>query len=293
MDVSDKKQRLCITQLGDDVLSLIYRRLNEVCDQESFRLTCHRFLDIVILVSCKCLDVTSSTKYRKSHNLDSTVLFRYRNCFRYRELASSISVLNLSSISVLDLSGCAVTDIGLEMITFYCNKSLISVILRGCPNITNTGILFLKQNCPQLRLLKLQGCENVVGVTSKEGFPSTLTYLDADAHALHPTGLLSGDGLEYLIVFNLRKNLNMSKNMNEAGLAAIGSGIARNLKILCFGFDSYVTDDCITNISKGCPFLQELILVYCKGIGLPGWVSIGLHCQNLEKLHVNLSNNVR
>ncbi|XP_071707847.1 uncharacterized protein [Rutidosis leptorrhynchoides] len=67
--------------------------------------------------------------------------------------------------------------------------------------------------------------------------------------------------------------------------------IAKNLKILSFRKGSYVTDECIMEISKGCPLLQVLNVSSCyrEGIGLPGWVSIGLHCQNLEKLHVNNS----
>ncbi|XP_071708179.1 F-box/LRR-repeat protein 12-like [Rutidosis leptorrhynchoides] len=285
MDVRDKKQRLCITQLPDDLLSLIYRKLNEKRDQVCFRLTADHFLDIAI-ISCKCLDVTSSTRLSKSYNLDSIVLGRFLDRFRHLDSPSSISVLNLLYFGI--------TDNGLETLTRYCNKSLISVTLTSCYHITNTGISFLKQNCPQLRSLKIDCCKNVVGVTSQQGFSSTLTYLQADAHALYPTGFLSGGGLEYLVVVfhHIEKKIQKYKNEIELGLAAIGSGIAKNLKILHFDYYSYVTDDCIIKVSMGCPFLQELKLVDCTGLGLPGWVSIGLHCQNLETLHVNSVENL-
>ncbi|XP_071707846.1 F-box/LRR-repeat protein 12-like isoform X1 [Rutidosis leptorrhynchoides] len=267
-----------ITQLPDDLLSLIYRKLNKLCDQRSFIRTCHLFLDIAIL-SCKCLKVDDNdvtTKLRKSYNpLDSIVLGRYLH--RFSHYPSSISVLNL------DFS--PITDKGLEALTKYCNKTtLMNVSLRRCRHITNTGILFVKKNCPQLRVLKISSCKNVSGVTSEQGFWATLTYLEADSLALCPTGFLSGGGLEYLNVFNLNEN-------GCSNLAYIGSGIAKNLKILSFRKGSYVTDECIMEISKGCPLLQVLNVSSCyrEGIGLPGWVSIGLHCQNLEKLHVNNS----
>ncbi|XP_071707975.1 F-box/LRR-repeat protein 12-like [Rutidosis leptorrhynchoides] len=263
MDVSDDgKHMLClITQLPDDLWCLIYQKLDELCDQRSFSLTGHRFHDIAIS-SCKCVfEVTTLDKLRRSYiPLDSILRGRYI-CFMHFE--------SPSSLSVLDLSFCAITDNGLETVTKYYNKSLIHVDLRHCPRITNTGIWFLKQNCPRLRVLKISGCNQVVGVASQQGFSETLTFLQADAHVLSPTGLLSGGGVEYLIVSNL--NILCSKN-EQRGLAAIGSGMGKNLKILSFYDGSFVTDECIMRISKGCPLLQELKLSRCSGIGFPGWV---------------------
>ncbi|XP_071705552.1 F-box/LRR-repeat protein 12-like [Rutidosis leptorrhynchoides] len=266
MDVSDDGKQ--ITQFPDDILNLIYEKLDEECDQRSFCLTGHRFLDSTIS-SCKCLkDVT---KLRKSYNLDSIVLGTYLCRFRH-----------FDSISVLNLHYTPITDNGLETLTRYCNNSVIHVDLRGCDDITNAGICFLKQNCPQLRVLKISNCKKLVGLTSEQGFSETLTYLSADARVLYPTGLLSGGGLEYLIIYDRDNN-----PKNKDCLLKIGSGMAKNLKILSFLRGSYVDDDIIVNVTKGCPLLQELHLTYCKGIRDRGWLSIGLHCQNLETLHVN------
>ncbi|XP_071708040.1 F-box/LRR-repeat protein 12-like [Rutidosis leptorrhynchoides] len=246
MDVSDdRKQSLCITQLPDEVLDLIYQKLYLARDEESFSQTCHRFLDITIL-SCKCFnDVVRSNPF------DSIVVGRCLHFFSHH-FESHYS----SWISVLDLSFTVITDKGLETLTKYSNKLLINVSLICC----------------------------LFGVRSRQGFSAALTYLEADSRTLYPTGYLSGAGLEYLKVFNFSKLYK-----DERGLAAIGSGIAKNLKVLSFWARSFVTDDSIIKISKGCPLLQELNLAFCIGIGLRGWVSIGLHCQNLETLHVNYS----
>ncbi|XP_071738013.1 F-box/LRR-repeat protein 12-like [Rutidosis leptorrhynchoides] len=287
MDLSYGKQSTCIAELPDDPLCLIYQKLNKVRDQKSFSRTCHRFLDITILC-CKCLDVSSSTKLSKSYNLDSIVLGTY--LYRFRHFESP------SSISVIDLYHCEITDNGLETLTKYC-KTLMNVNLVCCSHITNTGILFLKQNCRLLRVLKISGCDRVVGVRSQQGFLATLACLQADSHVLNPSGFLSGGGIEYL-------SITYSKNKpftSKLGLSAIGSGIAKNLKMLSLFMRSFVTDDCmhsvvtddcIIKISSGCPLLQELNLSYCNRIGLRGWESIGLHCQNLERLHVNSCNNL-
>ncbi|XP_071741156.1 F-box/LRR-repeat protein 12-like [Rutidosis leptorrhynchoides] len=278
MGLSYGKQSLCITQLPDDPLCRIYQNLNKQHDQKSFSQTCHRFLDIAIL-SCKCLDVTSSTKLSKSYNLDSIVLGKYLNRFRHFESASLISVI--------DLYKCVITDDGLKMLTNYC-KSIITVSLIGCSHITNTGIWFVTQNCHQLRALKISDCDRVANVKYQQGFSSTLAYLRVDSHVFYPTGFLSRRGLEYL---DITASSKYYMNKCERRFAAIRSGIAKNLKILSVWTCSFVTDGCIMKFTKGCPLLQEMNLSCCRGIRLPGWESIGLHCQNL-KIHVNYTKTI-
>ncbi|GJZ58413.1 leucine-rich repeat domain, L domain-like protein, partial [Tanacetum coccineum] len=183
-------------------------------------------------------------------------------------------------LSVISLYYCSIADSGLETLTKAC-KSLKDVSLECCTKITDRGILSLNQNCRQLRALNISCCRKVVGV-SFNGISSTLTCLDAEDCALDmdATGvgrILSGGGLEYL-------NLSKGKIPGD-GLAAIGLGFASNLKILHFGKCSFIKDDAIIEISKGCPLLQEWNLSFCEQIGIRGWESIGLYCKNLETLH--------
>ncbi|GJY54250.1 leucine-rich repeat domain, L domain-like protein [Tanacetum coccineum] len=93
-------------------------------------------------------------------------------------------------------------------------------------------------------------------------------------------GILSGGGLEYLNLYRLQK-----RNQGN-GLEAIGLGLASNLKILNFYMCNFVEEAAIIEISRGCPLLQEWNLSHCHKIGMSGWESIGLHCKNLERLHV-------
>ncbi|XP_071740802.1 F-box/LRR-repeat protein 12-like [Rutidosis leptorrhynchoides] len=274
MGLSYGKHIMCITQLPDDPLCPIYQKLNNVSDRKSFSRTCHRFLEIVILNSKYFDGYSPSNKLRKLYNRDAIFLDKSLNIFCRFHSPSLLSVVNLSY--------CAITDNGLKTLTKYC-KSITTISLLCCHRITNNGIWFLSRNCPQLRALKITGCDKVVGVRSQSISP-TLAYLKADSHVLYPTGFLSGGGLQYLEVTYSDKHC---MNTHERGLAAIGSGIAKYIKIIDFSKCSFVTDDCMMKISIGCPTLQELNLSYCHNIGLPSWESIGLRCKNMERLHVN------
>ncbi|KAJ9563033.1 hypothetical protein OSB04_008193 [Centaurea solstitialis] len=78
------------------------------------------------------------------------------------------------------------------------------------------------------------------------------------------TGILSGGGLEYLSLSTL------CKCSRGNGLAAIGFGIAPNLRILNFRECSFVKNDAIIRILIACPLLQECYLSYCTKIKLSG-----------------------
>ncbi|GJS98919.1 leucine-rich repeat domain, L domain-like protein [Tanacetum coccineum] len=302
--------------LPDDCWYLIYEKLDSKLDQISFGLTCHRFLDIQNS-RCKSLKIDEYMCFTEAYSL---ILGKLLNRFRQLELlcldnsvievsdstlthfenngsklhslylsfGTNITKYGLMSItngcpllSVISLYYCSITDSGLETLTKAC-KSLKEVSLEGCTKITDRGILSLNQNCRQLRALNISCCRKVVGV-SFNGISSTLTCLDAEGCAMdmNATGvgrILSGGGLEYL-------NLSKGKIPGN-GLAAIGLGFASNLKILHFYKCSFIKDDAIIEISKGCPLLQEWNLSVCFQIGIRGWESIGLYCKNLETLNV-------
>ncbi|KAI3678628.1 hypothetical protein L6452_37928 [Arctium lappa] len=310
----------CFMHLPEEHLYTIFEKLDTNLDRESFGLTCHRFLDIQNS-SCKCLDLRRSAwSNRPFNNIDSTMLNKLLNrfkqlqslsltgfykgtdsgltplenygsklhslylddCFDLTEAGLSSVASGCPSLSIISLSCCSINDGALEILTSSC-RSLTEVNLSKCFNITDRGIWALSQNCRQLRAVKVSWCDRIVGV-SFQGCSPTLTCLEANHCAFDPmgvTGILSGGGLEYLSLSSLRKC------SRRHGLAAIGLGIAANLKILNLRKCSFVTDDAIIRISKGCPLLQEWILSYCSKIGVYGWGSIGLHCRNLERLDVS------
>ncbi|XP_071738028.1 F-box/LRR-repeat protein 12-like [Rutidosis leptorrhynchoides] len=303
---------LCITQLPDDLLRLIYQKLTESCDpnyccltshsyQKNFVLTCHRFLDIAspTPIYNKCLDdVTTTSQTTKllskpynNLNLDvptSVVLSKYLH-HRYRRHFDESPP---SSILFIDLCNSAITDSELETLTKFC-KNLIGVSLVGCSDITNVGIVSLRQNCPRLRILKISGCDKVVNVVNSSSkqrrcLLGNLDYLQADSHVLYPNEYTTGSCIRCLDISYSTKH-----STDKRGLLGIGSSIGRPLQILAFspnqssGLCSYVTDRIIEEISKGCSLLEELNLSKCSRIGLSGWRSIASHCWNLKRLHVN------
>lgn len=87
--------------------------------------------------------------------------------------------------------------------------------------------------------------------------------------------ILSVGSLEYL-------NLSLGQ-----GLVAIQDRIASRLRVLDLWRVRPVRDEAVIAIAKGCPLLEEWNLGFCLLVGILGWESIGLHCQNLEKLYVN------
>ncbi|PWA74605.1 leucine-rich repeat domain, L domain-like protein [Artemisia annua] len=313
MDFGYKNKRTCIrsTQpLPDDVLCLIFKNIDTNIDQNSFGLSCRNFLDIQNS-SRKCLklgrpawwsncssDTITRTLLSRFTQLEAlslgscthvsdlglTPLLKYGSklhslyldhCYRLTDVGFASVASGCKLLSVISLSRCTISDSGLEILTNSC-ISLREVNISGCTNITCAGILSLNRNCRQLRALNISGCE-IFGV-SFHGFSSTLTCLEAQKCAFYTTavdGILSGGGLEYL---NLSALCNRPSVLGANGLGLVPS----NLKILNFAGCTFVDDDAIKKISKGCPLLQ---ISYCH-IGLFGWESIGLYCKNLEILHV-------
>lgn len=319
MDSGSKSSQTSIMHIPDEHLYLVFEKLDTNFDKQSFGLSCHRFLDIENS-SRKCLGIGCLPVSRRCpdtcKHLTSSMLDRLLNRFRQLELlclskcikvsdsgltklqiyGSKLHTLYLDecngitrtgfsyvasgcpSLAVVSLSQCYIGDDELEIITKSC-KSLKEVNLSFCPNITDLGILSLNQNCRQLRALKISWCAQISGVNFL-GCSPTLAFLEADDCAIQSkcfTGILSGAGLEYLSLACPREAIE--------GLATIGLGFARNLKILNFWKCSFVTDDVVISISKGCPMLQEWNLSGCVKITISGWHSIGSECHNLERLH--------
>ncbi|GKB97518.1 leucine-rich repeat domain, L domain-like protein [Tanacetum coccineum] len=291
MDLASKNHRysnISITNLPDDSLYLIYKKLDSKHDQESFALTCHCFFDILAL---RCTNLKLGCSHQSncsSHASIDTLLKRYPHleslsldgCVKVSDLAltqlqifgSKLYSLNLSNCSyvsdigitsiasglpllcIIHLSNCSISDSGLEIITKLC-KYLEVVDLSWCQNITDRGIWSLNQNCHQVRALNVCGCVKVVG----------LADLKANNHCAFDSkgvaGILSGGGLRYL-------------------------------KFLNFERCNFVEDDAVMTISKGCPLLCEWNLSFCYKIGILGWESIGLYAQNLEILNVSYCDNL-
>ncbi|XP_071715134.1 F-box/LRR-repeat protein 12-like [Rutidosis leptorrhynchoides] len=275
-------------QLDYDTWYYIYQKLNSTIDQNSFGLTCVTFRDIQNLsrksLKLRCsnsntnsiIDSVTIDKLLNRHTQLEILTLGCRGCrhityscltplLKYGSTLHSLYLvwcefitdteLTLIASACLLLSvislRCAyeVSDHGLEILSKSCT-SLKEVNLVDCNSITDNGIYFLNQNCRQLRALRVSGCYNIVGVGFRDCSP-TLACLDAFNCNLDSTGvsqIVSGGGLEYL---------NISSPNRLIVLEPIGLGFCSKLKFLNIAYCSFVDDDVIVKISRGCPLLQD------------------------------------
>lgn len=313
-----------ITHLPDDCLYFIFQRLRCKLDQDSFGLTCLRWLQIQNS-SRKSLDCSVEFFERSSlsptigihaplerllnrfRQLQSLSLFGDKNipnllfsplqphgsklharCYTLTDYGIYLVGIGCPSLTDITLCRCNITNAGLRILSKSC-LGLKDVKLIRCKRISDVGIRALSQNCRQLRYVCTSLSAGVTGVGFK-GCSKTLTCVDASTCKLEPEGILgiiSGGGLKYL---------NVSFTAYSLGgnfLGAIGSsGFAKCLTVLNFRMCETVNDEAIVAISKGCPLLQEWNLVSCHEVKLSGWESIGSNCFNLKRLYVNRCRNL-
>ncbi|XP_071696402.1 F-box/LRR-repeat protein 12-like [Rutidosis leptorrhynchoides] len=319
----DSSIRRCCTrnlEINLDTWSYIYQKLDSHDDRTSFGLTCVSFRHIQNS-SCKSLTVRCPDANIFASPIDSLTIEKLLSrhtqlqiftlgCSGCRHISNSslTPLLNYgSTLHSLNLDGCRfitdtglklvasacpllsfislmcavdVTDIGLEILSKSC-KSLKEVNLIACHSLTDDGIFFLNQNCRQLTALRISSCIGVHGVSFRE-CSSTLVRLEAfccDLDSMGVSRIVSGGGLDYLNVGTIP--------LRCVPIDLKPIGFCSKLRYLSIAGRYFVEDDVIVKISRGCPLLQEWDLSECGRIGIPGWESVGLYCQNLEILHVS------
>lgn len=309
--------------LPDDCLFKIFEKIKDATDRNSFGLTCRRWFRIQNLATKSLIfhfsydpnvyrlyasylprllarfPNLSSISLAGCTELPDSALIRVRDCgsslrslalyccFGITDNGLSLVVAGCPNLVSVTLYRCNITDPGLESLANSC-PSLENVNLSYCTLITDRGINTLSRECTNLRAVMISYCRSITGTGFRVCSP-TLTYLEADSCVLSPDGLsgvVSGGGLEYLNVSNLRYWCGMD------GLGAIGAGCAMNLRFLNLRMCRFVSDDSIVAIAKGCPLLEEWSLAVCHEVRVIGWAAIGSDCKNLKVLHVNRCRNL-
>lgn len=312
-----------MTDLPDDCLLMIFRRLESCADSDSFGLTCRRWLQIQCLgrgslqlrssyrpnvsqeyVRClskllmrfQRLDSITLTGCTELPDLALTQLqfygFNLKTlsldcCFGITDDGLAMVAKGCPSLVTISLYRCNITDVGLEILAKSCFH-LENVNLSYCVLVSDRGIRAFSRYCHRLRAMTVSYCRGITG-SGFRGCSPTLSYLEADSCSLTPEGLLgavSGGGLQYLNVSCLRCWV------GGDGLSGIGEGYAARLQYLNFRLCRFVGDESVEAIAKGCPALKEWNLAVCHEIRVRGWDAIGLHCRNLEILHVNRCRNL-
>ncbi|KAJ0092895.1 hypothetical protein Patl1_25504 [Pistacia atlantica] len=198
----------------------------------------------------------------------------------------AIAALGKCCKQLEDLTLCSckeLTDEGLADLTLGCGKSLKSLSVALCVNITDLsleavgshcksletlsldsdsihdkGVLAVARGCPLLKVLKLQ-CVNVTDEA----------LIAVGTHCL---------SLELL-------ELNTFRRFTDKSLCAIGNGCKR-LKNLSLSDCPFLTDLGLEAIAAGCKELTNLEIYCCQDIGTVGLESIGQSCRCLTNLAV-------
>ncbi|GJT69006.1 leucine-rich repeat domain, L domain-like protein, partial [Tanacetum coccineum] len=222
MDSSQKRQTLISRQsLPDDCFYLIFEKIDNKNDRDSFGLTCHKFLEIqnscskhlALSWSSHQLDSACGTDYQDSYILKLLNRFNHIESLSFSNLVklsdSRLTKFNkyLFRLHSLDLSYCRnVTDEGLASIAsslhlllvislYRCLnvtdkglkiltkscKNLKKVDIGGCSMITDSGIRYLNRNCRRLRALSISYNYNTFHGVSFQGFSKTLASLEASS----------------------------------------------------------------------------------------------------------------
>lgn len=311
-----------ISHLSDDCLLCIFNKLENESDRNAFGLTCRNWLKVrnigrksltfhcsfnptIDKVHAKCIpnilarspclnrislaglselpDSALNSLRMSGSSLQSLSLYY---CSGMTDDDLALVAIGCPNLVVVELQSCFnITDAGLKSLSKGCH-ALKSLNLGSCMGISDRGVSAIFSNCSNICTLIITGCRRVSGVGFR-GCPITLRYLEAESCMLSPDGLsdvVSGGGLEYL---------NLHKLGSSTGLDGLGGlAFAKSLRILNLRMCRYLTDDSVSAIASGCPFLEEWNLAICHGVHLPGWSAIRLYCNKLRVLHVNRCRNI-
>ncbi|KAK6117303.1 hypothetical protein DH2020_048948 [Rehmannia glutinosa] len=215
------------------------------------------------------------------------------------------------SLRSLDLQGCYIGDKGLAAVGECCNF-LEKLNLRFCEGLTDTGLVKLAIGCGgTLKSLGVAACAKITDI-SFEAVGShcrSLESLSLDSETIHNKGLLAmAKGCSALKVLKLQ-----CLNITDDALQAVGIFCLSLESLALYSFQKFtdsrlselallycqrIESDGLSEIGKGCKFLQALHLVDCsaigddsicsiaRGIGDEALISIGQGC-SLHHLNVS------
>ncbi|KAI3971762.1 hypothetical protein MKW92_020778 [Papaver armeniacum] len=321
-EVHSCKKSLSITDLPDDCLSHVYKRLKSGTDHSSFGLVCHRWLDIQRNNHVSLWDINDSEcSLRRSSNIspESFSIILCKLLTRFQRL-KSLSLSGLPEVtdyvtSQSQLFGSKIRFLCLRYWSKYTDKKmslifssfphLTSVGLKGS-HITNKGLEIMAKCCATLETIDLSSCQmindkglevlakscaslNKIDLGSCQQITdSGISFLIQNCWELHSIRISycgSVTGIGFLGCQKTLANVyavDVPKLTTE-GIKAIASG--SGLQHLCLSGNS-VNNEAILTISKGCPLLKVLQLTSCGEVQLEGWKAIGMKalCYGCNKL---------
>ncbi|CAK7351955.1 unnamed protein product [Dovyalis caffra] len=202
-------------------------------------------------------------------------------CVKVSDLGVELLALKCEGIRSLDLSCLQITEKCLPSILQL--QHLEDLVLEGCLGIDDDGLSTLQQSCKSLKTLNMSNCPDVshVGLSSLINGAENLRELTL---AYGPA--VTADLAKCLRNFSWLRSVKLDGCLVEcSGIRAIGSW-PNSLKELSFSKCSGVTDDSLSFLVQAHKELRKLDITCCRKITYDSVESITSSCTSLTSLRM-------
>lgn len=202
-------------------------------------------------------------------------------CLRVSDLGVGLIAMKCKQIRAMDLSYVPITEKCLPPILEL--EHLEDLVLEGCPGIDDDGLATLKHSSKSLKTLNMSNCQNVshVGLSSLTYGAEYLQHLFL-AYSLSVTSDLAKclhniSGLQSIKLDGC--------SVTTSGMKAIGNWLA-SLKELGLSKCLGVTDECLSFLVQTHKELRKLDITCCRKITYASIDSITNSCTSLTSLRM-------
>ena len=254
--------------LPDDALRLILTRL----PGDALRLILTRFLSIQDISR---LDVAYCNHEKRGDLLkilsNGYIVFYKISCgYRFCFVDNFLTWIGKRKINILSFKirkkhksdwifENKLTNDGLVALAGHRRTMLLSFDISFCKMVTDTGIIQVAKNCPNLQSLNISLCSNI----TDEGIIMV---------AKNCLNLQSLD-------------ISSCSKVTDTGIKEVAKN-CHNLQSLNISSCKDITDEGIKEVAKYCHNLQSLYASYCSNITDTGINEITSHCPNLQSLDI-------
>ena len=246
-------------------------------------------------VQRSCLNDDSEEMYRQSEQLLTTLLPKLSPSESVPFDVTFTTAVTYTAVDIVadgppddrDALHDFVTDA--VMLSIGKLKNLQRLVLRGCPEITDHGIVLLAWECPELRYIDISHThypheENITDksvIALSFGCKKLETVIMEEIDAISDTAVVSlSMGCRYL------KELNAfyCDRLSDLSICSVGKHCSQLEKINLMYTD--ISDEAVISLADGCPFLKILDIERCDDVTDRSLVYMAPKLQNLHTINL-------
>lgn len=285
-----------ITDVGLKALSSCSSKLQSLCLENAYNISgdglatiTKQCTDLKHLSLSGCMGISGAGFGIIGQNSRELVTLKLSGCRQVSTWAFMKIFGGCNQIKHLDISFCSlVTDEEIKLLADNCSCSLRQIHLRECKQISDVGLSFLSQGCPNLSeinvrrsempfrisdvcLLQLgQGCQGLVSLN------------------LRGCEMITDTGLSWMANWSkdLRHiDLSNCTKVTNSGVRYIGEGELSRRCCYLIAVKTVLT--MYKFVSLGCKRLKSIVLVNLKRVSNAGIRCLATGCPNLESLNAS------